>query len=274
MEHREDLYDIDISYNDDDSSVDEDNGSSTHNQEDPTSTIDFKDSVMYEYLSAMQRQFKKELSGREQNRNERKFLLAECERFFYVLPRQRAKYYCKKLEINFHESAYYQDIHIWLPDVQHGSDFTPACINCKNSKHVSAHAWPMWLGRRFFGLETSYYVMTRRYRCNKCEKIILQSKKNLQYTFMGWDERSLPFTAFGKGSDFPEILTKKSGIDKSLMKLLRASMNRGMMAQTFANVMKEMHSLKYYEEFVSREYGVALNEDNGDARKGNMFSKI
>ena len=76
----------------------------------------------------------------EEEAVEKKCMLDECKKYSYVLPGKRASYYCRKLGITFHERAYYRDVHIWLPHIQYGTDFTPACINCKTCKHVRPHA--------------------------------------------------------------------------------------------------------------------------------------
>ena len=70
------------------------------------------------------------------------------------------------------------------------------------------------------------------------------------------------------------MLTKQSGIDKTLLKLLRASINRGVRSETFAKILEEMHSLKYYDDYIEQEYGIVFEEENGVANKGVFFSSF
>ena len=84
-------------------------------------------------------------------------------------------------------------------------------------------------GRRIIGLDTNYYVISRRYICGECESNSKQAKKAAmpapesaglivlgdvddaadveQHTFTGWDERSRPLLPHGLGSHFPVFLT-------------------------------------------------------------------
>ena len=42
-----------------------------------------------------------------------------------------------------------------------------------------------------------------------------------QYTFMGWEQRSIAYLPFGYGEYFPAFLTYRSGVDKGVIHLMR-----------------------------------------------------
>jgi hypothetical protein len=82
-------------------------------------------------------------------------------------------------------------------------------------------------------LTETYYVLGRRYICLECKNKSHQLKAALQetaaanniqidevrdnevqYTFMGWNDKSLPLFPCGIGNKFPAILTWKAGLDK------------------------------------------------------------
>ncbi len=95
-------------------------------------------------------------------------------------------------------------------------------------------------------------------------------------TFMGWDSDSLAHMAYGRGERFPAVLSRQSAVDKDVLNLLRAVMNRGVRPETFSDILKELHSIKYFGEMIDRECRLASGEakDNGETsvRRGNLFS--
>ena len=64
----------------------------------------------------------------------------------------------KEIEISLDfagEETYYRDIFVWLPDILDDVIYMPGCPNgCCSTNHVSPHAWPEWVGRRVFGIDT------------------------------------------------------------------------------------------------------------------------
>jgi hypothetical protein len=85
------------------------------------------------------------------------------------------------------------------------------------------------------------------------KSIDAQSEKPSQ-TFIGWDSDSMARMAYGRGERFPAILTYKSAVDKDVLNLLRAVMNRGVRPETFSDILKELHSIKYFGEMIDREW--------------------
>jgi hypothetical protein len=65
--------------------------------------------------------------------------------------------------------AYYRDVYIWLPDMQYGA--MPPCPSCSSADDVGAHGWrDNHICRRVCGLDTSYFVISRRYVCRTCRR--------------------------------------------------------------------------------------------------------
>ena len=123
--------------------------------------------------------------------------------------------------------------------------------------------------------------MTRRYACNFCMEVATSleanSKKPSQ-TFMGWDSKSLPHMAYGRGERFPAFVSHRSGVDKGLLNLLRAVMNRGVRPETFSDIIRELHAINYFGHMIDREYrlasGEAKKQDESSVRKGSLFSNF
>jgi hypothetical protein len=150
--------DIEADYDDDGEQFDEEGAND----------IDFKESVMMEYCSAIQKQLQLEFNKKQGKQAIRTFLRQELQRNNYVLPRHRAQYYCRQLNLKFHEIGYYHDINVWLPHEQWGVTFMPPCKNCKCARNVRQYSWPKHPARRVFTATGCYYVMTRRFACNTC----------------------------------------------------------------------------------------------------------
>ena len=51
------------------------------------------------------------------------------------------------------------------------------------------------------------------------------------------------------------------------MRLLQACLNRGVCSDTFADIIQEMQSIKYFDDYADREYGIAAEEENGNTEK-------
>ena len=207
-----------------------------------------------------------------------KWLVQELQKHNFVLPRRNAQRYCSELaQSNLFgaEQAYYRDVVIWLPDTQWEEIFLPPCPNYKDCASVQKWSWPEWPARRVFHERPHYYIMTRQYRCKKCVEKSQKEKEDtslrinaLSLTFLGWNAKSLPYLAYGRGARFPAHFSFRSGIDKSLLDLTRALMNRGIRAETVSDILTELHSLEYCEEMIDRECRLAAGEARGTLKRG------
>ena len=270
---------IEADYDEDDAVAAGDGEKAVNAAAQGVNALDFEGSVIMAYLKALQVQLKKEFHEKKQVVVMDRWIIKELERFKYVLPCHRADFYCRKLGIKFHEFAYYKDVHVWLPHSQWGTQFMPPCPNCKCASHVRQYSFPEWPARRVFTQTGHYYIMTRRFACDVCCQAAADIEKKADkpsQTFMGWDSRSLPHMAYGRGERFPAHLSHRSGIDKKMMHLLRALLNRGIRPGTFADIITELHSIEYFEQMIDREYRLASGEAEKAAEasveKGVLFS--
>ena len=72
--------------------------------------------------------------------------------------------------------------------------------------------------------------MTQKYKCGTCVDLahsIAKTDKKPSQIFMGWNKQSLPLINHSHGLLFPAHLTKKAGMDMSLVHILCATMPQG-----------------------------------------------
>ena len=62
------------------------------------------------------------------------------------------------------------------------------------------------------------------------------------YTFMGWDKRILPLFPYGRGDQFPAVLTWRAGVDKKVIALMRPLFDAGVRPERLSIILLEMHS--------------------------------
>jgi len=204
----------------------------------------------------------------------------------WVIQDCQAKYICRKLGIEYSEPAYYQKIIVWLPDVQFGCNIPCPNDECDNDS-CKFHAWrDDHIARRVTDLYGHYYIMSRRYKCNSCEKHAAAIKKaeeeqNQQdeetntadadgarqneksapeYTFMGYNEKTLQLLPDGLGDKFPAYLTHKAGVDMSLIDLMRPLLQFGVKAKQFRDLLQELARKKHSRDWLERENKIARIE--------------
>ena len=183
--------------------------------------------VMKELLRAVHERLKKET---HKDFTEERWLLGifNSNDWWLRVERLEVDKVFERLDIQPSLMEYYRDINLWLPDLRWGA--MPPCPCCSSAKSVRFHCWrDNHFGRRIIGLDTNYYVISRRYICGECESNSKQAKKAAmvaaesaglivlgdvddaadvgQHTFTGWDERSRSLLPHGLGSHFPVFLT-------------------------------------------------------------------
>ena len=86
------------------------------------------------------------------------------------------------------------------------------------------------IGRRVTGVDTHYYVISKRYKCTACEKAAMAEKAasaaasktyvpGKPHTFMGYDASVLPLYEYSVGDRFPAYLTYNLGVSKEVIRL-------------------------------------------------------
>ena len=106
------------------------------------------------------------------------------------------------------------NVFIWLPQIRWETAdkmYMPYCPNCKSNARVGPHCFrDNHAGRVIVGLTETYYTVGMRHICYECEEKHKKVKGNVEayatekdltvkvdlaetkYTFMGWDQTSLP----------------------------------------------------------------------------------
>jgi hypothetical protein len=168
----------------------------------------------------------------------RNWLMAMLERDDWWIRAIHAQKVWNLLGIEYGEPSYYRDVVVWLPQVRWGPSAMPCCPSCLTLTRVGQHAWrENHIGRRICNMTIHYFALTARYICHGCKELIGQKNnvaraaaENLglqfsaeaeddgvtlsQYTFMGWDQRSLPLLPHCYSQEFPAFLTWRGGLDK------------------------------------------------------------
>lgn len=253
----------------------------TLDDEEDIDSADEPGSVMMSYLHMVHDRLQQEVSNNSGTTNWLLPLLKKDENEWWVRA-NRAKEICSKLGNTFSESSYYRDIFVWLPDIRWNT--MPPCVECRSNTRVGAHGFRAnHDGRRICSLDTHYFIISRRYICHKCEDDAKESRVRAteiaqscglvvseneecmdcddneltlqppQYTFMGWDARSLPLLSYGHGEEFPAFITWRGGVDKQIIDLMRPLMNKGVRPETISAILLELHTKKYTKCYLKRE---------------------
>ncbi|KAL7491648.1 hypothetical protein ACHAWT_002097 [Skeletonema menzelii] len=212
----------------------------------------------------------------ERNKSTDTWLLNHLRENDWWIRKEHARKFVKKLGVKKAEhDAYYRDIYVWLPDIKYGQAFMPCCPSCKSNKGVGNNGFrENHFGRLIVGMRSTYYAISRRYRCYDCEKrnndlcgvtaleeafedhgVDMERRvDNLQYSFMGWDKRIMHLYPNGIGMEFPAFLTWRCGLDNLVVDLMRPMFNKGIKPAQFANMLLEMHSAEFDRLRLLHEY--------------------
>ncbi|KAI3630079.1 hypothetical protein MIR68_011514 [Amoeboaphelidium protococcarum] len=140
---------------------------------------------------------------------------------------------------------YYPRVFVFVPDVM----FPHLKIPCPNpscqSGSVVPKGFPDYL-RRIVDLEDCYYIATCRYQCKDCNTHFVPTSADVLRQF----PLEVQFA-------FPCLLSKRSGIDLKIVKMLNIFIDQSMGPQAVADYLKELHSLKHQE--LEAQYYSALN---------------
>jgi hypothetical protein len=193
------------------------------------------------------------------------------------------------------EPTYLPDISVWLPDVRWGLEAMPACPNCATNSCVTPHAFRSdHSARKICGLNTNYFMISRRYICSTCKEEAATAKRvafrlarevglnvtmtdsdeeeeaNVgdtaspaaskpppEYTFMGWDKSSVPHLPWGYSMEFPAFLTRRNGLDMEVVDLMRQAFEKGVRPEALSKIMLELHTKRYTKAYIKREYNLS-----------------
>ena len=188
---------------------------------------------------------------------------------------------------------YYRDIYLWLPDLRW--EAMPACPCCKSASRVRFHCWrDNHFGRRIVGLDTHYFVISRRYYCRGCHLDAIAAKEAAvaaaqsagltveggagaadgpeQYTFTAWDERSRPLLPHGLGSYFPAFLTHRGGVDMAIIDLQRPLFDKGFKPGSLSSTLLELHTKRHTHAHLQHENKMRMMKGTFTPMKLEQFS--
>ena len=140
---------------------------------------------------------------------------------------------CHSVDGPIPDSLYHPVVFLWLPHLL--SDKPILCQNLA-CKHFQQEGKPMtvkgWndnpIARRVVDLDGLYYIMTKRVECaTGCGQSV-----NL------YDPSVLKQLEHGLASAFPAFLTHRSGIDKSLMTLIRAGIAHHLSSRAWSKILQ------------------------------------
>ena len=172
---------------------------------------------------------------------------------------------------------YFQDIKIWMPDLQWGKLAMPCCPSCNSNTHVCVNkATNNHPVRRIISIEKCYFIASRQYCCTACREAAktLPKDKKPQYTFMATHENCLKNLRPEYATDFPAILSHKSGVDRVLYRMLRPLFDASVQAAGISKMLLELHSLKYYDTVLAflseKERDIALSAMPDERRRESL----
>ncbi|KAJ7017554.1 hypothetical protein C8F04DRAFT_979056 [Mycena alexandri] len=136
---------------------------------------------------------------------------------------------------------YYPSVFVWLPHLfKLGTVLT--CSN-KECQHYHSTHHPITfkgyndkpIARRVVALDRVYYVLTVRFHCKK------QNDSGCGQSWNMYNPLILDQLDRGLADCFPAFFTARSGIDKTLMTLIRAGIAHRLSASAWSKILRELH---------------------------------
>jgi hypothetical protein len=118
-------------------------------------------------------------------------------------------------------------IFLWLP---HFLVSELLCPNCNNELEKNGIAAP----RRIVDIDSTFWMLTWRYRCKQCSK-----------GFQGWSNLLLETLPHYVQQSFPAVLSYRNGISNRLAKVLRACYQHKMGATGVEALLYELHTSRF-----------------------------
>ena len=185
------------------------------------------------YLKKLHEQLKLECNA-QRGRKEEDWLIQYLQVNGWWILKEHAPNVAKKLSMPEYPQTNYSDVRVWIPDLQYGMDCMPCCPCCKRRESVIVHGFHSnHVGRLVGGITRNYYILSRRYRCTDCKDKAEQFKRQinhagnaiiehekLQYTFMAWNQHTLPLYPKRLSEEFPAFLTHRAALDIQAIDLM------------------------------------------------------
>ena len=180
--------------------------------------------------------------------------------------------------------------------------YMPTCPCCKSNSRVKRHAFhDKHFGRLVISQKDKYTLIGSRYWCWKCKEDNEQSKisfkreeakmkaqaeamgveveikmkrSKIQYTFMGWDRRILPLFANGVGAEFPAFLTKRAGLDLSVIDWMIPLFDKGVKGQALEEMLLEFHTKAFYKRGIRYEHDMSNKRKLNPSNNYSLFGEF
>jgi len=135
---------------------------------------------------------------------------------YFWLRASKSREICRKLGISYGgEQAYYKDIKVWLPDIQYGRQYMPVCPCCMSNDKVRFLSWQAnHYARRITDEHDFFYLMSRRYKCEKCE--IMRKFSNADMSGAGVYVSGLRWEEVGKKQPQNAIVINNTKLSEAL----------------------------------------------------------
>jgi len=139
---------------------------------------------------------------------------------------------------------YYPKVFVWLPEYLGAKRTitcqTKDCMYYQDIKHpMQSKGWnddPV--ARRVAELDRNYYIITKRLYCRKSTD---SDGGGCGKSFNWYDPIVMDQLEPGLASEFPAFLTHCSGIDKTLMSLIRAGIAHRVSSSAWSKILRELH---------------------------------
>ena len=138
---------------------------------------------------------------------------------------------------------YQPRVFVWLPHLLDRQSILTCqnheCSYYKDSKHpLTFKAWnDNPVARRVVDIKDNYYILTQRMQCRKSGSGTTGCGKTMNL----YDPLILDQLNPGLVAEFPAFLTHRSGIDKTLMTLIRAGIAHRVSSNAWSNILRELH---------------------------------
>jgi hypothetical protein len=191
---------------------------------------------------------------------------------FWVWP--RASYFAMQRTLSSADGLnpkplYHPPVFVWLPHLLHDESLlckNSACIYFNKKVHVlTVKGWnDNPIACHVVALDHVYYVMTQRVHC-------LATNGGCGKSWNLYDPIIMEQLDPGLASQFPAFLTHRSGVDKTVMALIRAGMAHSLNSSAWSNIFQELHVREH--DLQELDYLHAIHAENKKREAHNIVEK-
>ena len=134
------------------------------------------------------------------------------------------------------ESLYYPEVFVWIPTVLSDKPLFCKEPHCEQThRKLSVKGFnDNPIARRVISLDGCYYILTQRVECSR-------KKSGCGKSWNMYDPVILEQLDTRLSISFPAFLTHRSGIDKTVMTLIRAGISHSVSSNAWSKILRELH---------------------------------